>query len=289
MNSAAELRERFEAAQTLAREAGALISEVYAQDFSVAFKGANDPVTQADLRANRHIVDDLRKRFPQDGVVAEEDADQSDAARYADCWFVDPLDGTKEFIAKNGEFSVMIGFCHQGRPILGVVYQPAAERLYAGWIGHEAFVEEAGRRTPLRVSNAVEPSVLRLVVSRSHRSAEVDQLKASLGIASERASGSVGLKIGLLATDAADLYVHFSDRSGLWDACAPEAVLTAAGGRLTGCDGAPIDYRMGVKTAAGIFASNGAAHQAAAGPVLAIATASGLLHETSFAMKPGSR
>src|SRR5262245_40328662 len=103
------------AAAELARQAGRILMEIYARDFAVSFKGKNHPVTEADQLANAYLVAELKQRFPDDGIVAEESPDQSDALAKQRCWFVDPLDGTKEFIAKNGEFSVMLGLAVAGQ------------------------------------------------------------------------------------------------------------------------------------------------------------------------------
>jgi 3'(2'), 5'-bisphosphate nucleotidase len=107
---------------SIARAAGEEIRKVYATDFEVAYKGENDPVTDADQRANALIVSRLRAAFPGDGIVAEESADKSDALGLGRVWYVDPLDGTKEFISKNGEFAVMIGLSIDGEARAGVVY-----------------------------------------------------------------------------------------------------------------------------------------------------------------------
>ncbi|TNF62653.1 MAG: hypothetical protein EP303_03665, partial [Deltaproteobacteria bacterium] len=147
--------------------------------------------------------------------------------------YVDPVDGTKEFIAKNGEFSVMLGLAIDGVATVGVVYQPETDKLYAGVVGGGAYLEERGERSELKVSDVADPSQLKLVVSRSHRNRAVAEVVARLGITQETTSGSVGLKAGLIAEQKADLYVHISDRSSRWDACGPEAILKAAGGRLT--------------------------------------------------------
>jgi 3'(2'), 5'-bisphosphate nucleotidase len=246
--------------------AGQAIREVYVTAFDVMFKGADDPVTEADQRANAKIVAMLAAQFPDDAIVAEEGSGR-DVPGASRVWFVDPLDGTKEFIAKNGEFSVMIGLAVDGVATLGVVYQPTTDRYWLGALGAGAFLYE-GRGgapivTPIRVSDTADPSALRLVVSRSHRSPETDAMRDALGITSERPSGSVGLKVGLLATNEADLYVHLSDKSHLWDCCAPEAILVAAGGRFTGLDGEPIRYAVGpTRNARGILACNAAAFDA---------------------------
>lgn len=260
-------------AVALAVDAGRAVMEVYATDFTVDSKGANDPVTEADRRANTIIVDGLRARFPNDAIVAEESLDE--VAPRPRTWFVDPLDGTKEFIAKNGEFSVMIGLAIDGSSKLGVVYQPSTARLFTGAEG-VALVTDRGAARPLRVSAVSNPSELRLVVSRSHRSAATDRVRAALGITSEKPSGSVGLKVGLLATRDADLYVHLSDKSHTWDACAPEAILVAAGGRFTGLDGEPLVYGVGEsRNRRGILACNAAAFDAVLPAVRRVAAEEG--------------
>ena len=118
----------------MAREAGQLLMEIYNTDFEVEYKTKTDPVTKADKQVNAFLVERLKDRFPQDAVIAEEsDLSEQDGPPADRCWYVDPLDGTKEFIAKNGEFSVMIGLAVQGYAQLGVVYQPTNDTLYRGW------------------------------------------------------------------------------------------------------------------------------------------------------------
>lgn len=270
-------RELVEAVK-LAREAGALLMSVYSTDFDVEYKGKADPVTEADRRANEHLVRRLRESFPNDGIVAEETDDKSDARRRGRCWYVDPLDGTKEFIAKNGEFSVMIGLAIDGEARLGVVYQPVTDTLYRGVVGESAFLEVGDRTYALAVSSTKELSELRLVVSRSHRSASTDVLVERLGIAEEQQSGSVGLKIGLIAQKKADLYVHLSSRSSAWDACAPDAILRAAGGRFTDLGGKPFVYGGDdLSNARGILACNAKAFDAVLPIVSQLAREEGLI------------
>jgi 3'(2'), 5'-bisphosphate nucleotidase len=268
------LETEIDVAAQLARQAGALVLEVYASRFDVELKGKSDPVTEADKRANAFLVAGLRARFPGDGIVAEESLDHGDSARAGRCWFVDPLDGTKEFIARNGEFAVMIGLAIDGRAVLGVVHQPDGDKLYRGVVGQGALLEHAGTTRALRVSELAAPSALRLVVSRSHRSKETDAVVQRLAIAAEQPSGSVGLKVGLIAEQRADLYVHLSGHASLWDACGPDAILHAAGGRFTDLYGDAIDYRSAqMKVARGILACNAAAFDAVAPVVRDVATA----------------
>lgn len=253
-----ELRET----ETIAKAAGEILLGLYDADYAVAYKTKSDPVTEADTRANTYIVQALRSAFSSDGIVAEESDDQSDALKGGRCWYVDPLDGTKEFIAKNGEFAVMLGLAIDGVATLGVVYQPVFDRLYSGVVGVGATVEERGVRRQLTVSEVVDPTELRLVVSRSHRGRPIDDVVDRLEITKETRSGSVGLKVGLIAERKADLYVHMSNKSSVWDACGPEAILKAAGGRFT--DLAGCAYRYGgddMRNERGILACNASAFE----------------------------
>ena len=265
------LQRELEEARSLAREAGRIVLELYGTA-KVEMKGVSDPVTEADKRANTFIVERLARLFPSDGIVAEESVSDASAAKKPRCWFVDPLDGTKEFIKQNGEFSIMIGLVIDGRAQLGVVYQPALDKLYTGVVGEGALLEHDGRSRPLHVSSIASPAELKLVVSRSHRPKDIEKLMAQLGITQEAPSGSVGLKIGHIAERNADLYVHLSDKSSRWDACAPDAILHAAGGRFSDVLGRPIDYTGDeIKNTHGILACNGAAYDAVLPAVRSVA------------------
>ncbi|MEM6954254.1 MAG: 3'(2'),5'-bisphosphate nucleotidase CysQ [Myxococcota bacterium] len=274
----ADLEHELTTAARIAREAGAILMEIYATDFEVAYKGEANPVTDADMKANAFITKALRDAFPDDGVVAEETADQSDALKGGRCWFVDPLDGTKEFIKKNGEFAVMLGLSIDGEAKLGVVFQPAKDKLYGGVVGSGAWLEEDGKRRALTVSGTAVPSDLRLVTSRSHRSESIDRFVGALGITNEHQSGSVGLKIGLIAEQIADVYIQVTNKSAAWDACGPEAILHAAGGRLTKLDGTPYRYdRADVSNDGGILACNAAAFDAAVPAARDVGESAGLV------------
>jgi 3'(2'), 5'-bisphosphate nucleotidase len=251
------------------------IAEIYDQNFSVDYKDAahDDPVTQADRDANAIIVDRLRREFPDDAVVAEESDVPTGFEKKSRCWFVDPLDGTKEFVARNGEFCVMIGLAVDGRAKLGVLCMPTTFERYVGVVGVGAMlVERRGEESPLRVSARTDAKHARVVVSRSRRSPMLGAIISALGggggAPEEIPCGSVGVKIAQVALGAADAYVHpSSGRAGggpkKWDTCAPEAVLVAAGGTFSDQDGARIAYQsrdLGVHD--GVVASNGAMHLA---------------------------
>ena len=246
----------------LARKAGAAIMEVYATDFSVAYKGKNDPVTDADKRGNELIVKGLHQAFPHDIVVAEESEKPDPSQTGSRVWYVDPVDGTKEFIAKNGEFSVMIGLAVNGQAKVGVVYKPDGDVLYAGVVGQEAWMEANGERIPIAVTEPDPSASITLAVSRSHRNPMLEQIGKDLGVGKEVPSGSVGLKIGLIARGIADVYMEPGPYTKLWDACGPEAILRAAGGQFTNVLGEPLTYGLKqLKNTHGIVATNGAYHE----------------------------
>jgi 3'(2'), 5'-bisphosphate nucleotidase len=253
------------------REASALVAEVYATNFSVEYKHAREPVTLADRRSNEVLSKRISDAFPSDGIVAEESVpeDPAELARMLKrerLWLIDPLDGTKEFIARNGEFAIMVGLAVQGRPVLGVVATPDGGDVWVGVTGKGTTrISRDGTRhacTPSEVSKLSDAS---LVVSRSHRSqALLDKIEA-LGAARHVPCGSVGIKASRVACGAADMYVYLHVPGGakIWDGCAPEALVLGAGGAVTNGSGAPINYAAGpLELTGGLVASNGLLHAA---------------------------
>lgn len=253
-----------ETACTLAREAGRLVLEVYAHpEDTTEYKGYDDPVTAADHRANRFIVPELQRRFPRDGILSEESPDILRAADARRVWVVDPLDGTKEFLDRNGQFVVQIGLVVEGRPLVGAIYQPTEDRLYYGVVGEGAWLQAGTEPQPLRTRAVADPAQMVAVLSRSHRSGLADEMAAALGVREVVRIGSAGLKAGAIADARADVYLHPSRHTKLWDSAAPEAVLVAAGGAVTDFLGRPLDYSgREVRNLQGLLASNGASHDA---------------------------
>lgn len=269
--------------ERLVREAGALIRRYYDDGAEVSWKGVNDPVTTADQAANAHLVAGLRDAFPDDGILAEESADDLARLDRRRVWIVDPLDGTREFIGKINEFSVMVGLAVDGAPVLGVVFQPVTDVLYRGVPGEVAEVVSAGASAPLAVSGVQRTPEMRLVASRSHRDPLVNAICQDLGITQDRPSGSVGLKIGLLALGLCDLYVHPAPGLKEWDTCAPEAILRAAGGAISDAWGHPLEYnKASVRQRGGLVASNGCLHREIVDAAVRAAEAAGFRSETGF-------
>lgn len=247
--------------EDIVRQAGDIVRRYHDLPDDIQYKGADDPVTAADKAVNGFLVDALSQAFPADGILAEESKDDLSRLTHEQIWCIDPLDGTKEFIARNGEFSIMVGLAIAGRATLGVVYQPILDFMYSGIRNQGAWLTTPQGRTSLAVSAIDNPAEMRLVVSRSHRNPITDSIKASLGISQERVSGSVGLKCGLIARAESDLYLHPAPGHKEWDLCAPEAILVGAGGKVSDCWGRPLRYnKADVHNHGGLVASNGHAH-----------------------------
>ncbi len=245
--------------------AAALIREVYAAPFAVDYKAAADPVTQADRRANELICQRLEQLYPGLPVVAEE----SPPERYADfrraerVFFVDPLDGTREFVSRNGEFAVMIGLLVGDRAEAGVIVAPETGTAWCGELGAGAFLREAGGTvTPLHVSAITSLREARLVASRSHRSEHLERAISALGLQDVRQLGSAGLKGSAIAAGAADIYAAPGAAGQRWDLCAVDALVTAAGGRVSDAFGEPITYRgASLANDRGALLTNGRVHE----------------------------
>ncbi|MDJ0683554.1 MAG: 3'(2'),5'-bisphosphate nucleotidase CysQ [Alphaproteobacteria bacterium] len=227
----------------LARAAGSTILEIYATDFEARRKEDHSPVTDADLAAEAIITPGLHALAPGVPVVAEEAASEGRIPDVGDgpFWLVDPLDGTKEFLNRNGEFTVNIALIEGGAPVLGVVYAPALDSLFAGAVGQGASRSDAGA-APKAISVRAPPQEgLTVVASRRHGDpAEIAKLLGGRAVSETRNAGS-SLKFCLVACGEADVYPRFG-RTMEWDTAAGHAVLAAAGGRVVTTDGAPLSY-----------------------------------------------
>ena len=247
-------RER-DVAVAAAREAGAAIARYYRGEITAREKGHDNPVTAADLEANAIIHRHVGTAFPGDGWLSEETADSTDRLARARVWVVDPLDGTKEFIQRIPEFCVCVALVEDGRPVVGVEYNPVSDRLYAAVRGGGTIVNGA----TVRVSRTSTVSEAVVLASRSEdKRGEWDAFKGRVRV---RLTGSVAFKLAELATGAADATFTLTPKNE-WDICAGTLLVEEAGGKVTDLAGAPLRFNQPTTLRPGLIASNGALHDA---------------------------
>ncbi|HHQ69698.1 MAG TPA: 3'(2'),5'-bisphosphate nucleotidase [Halothiobacillaceae bacterium] len=229
------------AVNRIAQQAGQVIMQVYAQDFAVDHKDDASPVTQADLRAHHIISQALHELTPVIPVLTEEQAapDFAERRQWQSYWLVDPLDGTREFIKRNGEFTVNIALVVNHQPVLGVVLAPALDELYFATVHTGAYVQREGR-PPQAISVSREATPLRLALSRSHISDRELDLIDLFSQPQIIRCGSA-LKSCLIAEGRADIYPRLGPTSE-WDTAASQCVLEQAGGFMIDLDGSPLSY-----------------------------------------------
>jgi 3'(2'), 5'-bisphosphate nucleotidase len=256
-----------EIATELARDAGAILLRHYHSPFLVEQKvnalQEMEEVTAADREANDLIVKRLSEEFPDDGILAEESTDTERRLEKNRVWLIDPMDGTKNFVQRDGDFAVQIGLAINGESVLGAVYQPVRDLLYYAAKGEGSWLEGPERNLErMFVSAKTTAHEMTLASSRSHRSPRMERVVGLFGFKQEVRRGSVGVKIGLITEQQADLYLHLSPSTKQWDTCAPEIILHEAGGRLTDLFGQPLRYNgVRIDNRNGIVATNGAAHE----------------------------
>ena len=243
MTAPLETRRLLDAACEIAREAGRAILEVYGRaEFAVSRKTDDSPLTEADQVAHGIISRALAKVDARLPVLSEESLPADHAARrmWTRYWLVDPLDGTKEFLKRNGEFTVNIALVDEHRAILGAVHAPVLDRMYSGCVTLGAWRSDSGEPArPIAVRESA-PSPLRVVGSRSHRTPELAAYLAGLPSYDITDMGS-SLKICLVAEGAADIYPRLGPTSE-WDTAAAQAILESAGGRMIDLAGRPLRY-----------------------------------------------
>jgi 3'(2'), 5'-bisphosphate nucleotidase len=241
-----------EALLPIVARAGAAIMRIYDLGFTVQRKEDDSPLTLADLESQQVIIEGLTEVTPDIPILSEESAQApwDERKTWRELWVVDPLDGTREFVKRNGEFTVNIALVRDHEPVLGVVAAPALGLLYWGASGVGAFSHHRGAaRVPIQVSPPQSP--LRVVGSRSHGSAETAGYLARLGPHAMTGIGS-SLKFCLVAEGKADLYPRFGPTSE-WDTAAGQALLEGAGGRVTRLDGHRLRYNCRASVINGDF------------------------------------
>jgi 3'(2'),5'-bisphosphate nucleotidase len=251
-----------EVAALAAREAGAIILGHYERGaIAVDTKADASPVTAADRDANRAIVARLVAAFPDDAVLSEELPDDGTRHGKQRVWIVDPLDGTRDFIARTDDFCVHIGLAVAGVPVVGAVFQPTAGALYFAADGGGAFVESDGGRVPLRVAALVPAEGPRVGVTRTAATGQLRTFLADTGLGDRAVSMGASVKVMALARGALDAVVNLRPDEQDWDTCAPDAILREAGGRYTDTTGQPFIYNgADIIHRRGSLAASAAAH-----------------------------
>ncbi len=226
----------------------------------------NDPVTAADIAVSQYILEQLQAQLGNEdfGYISEETY-EGEQVNKEWVWIIDPLDGTRDFIDKTGEYAIHIGLVKENRPILALVAVPEMEKIYYAIKGSGTFVETSdGKTQKLHVEKQTRIEDLTVLVSRSHRSDRLDYILSKLPCQTHKNVGSIGCKIAAIVEQQADVYISLSGKSAPkdWDIAAPELILTEAGGKYTRYDGSLLQYNMGDASKwGGLLASNGKYHE----------------------------
>ncbi|MBC8133318.1 MAG: 3'(2'),5'-bisphosphate nucleotidase CysQ [Deltaproteobacteria bacterium] len=253
-----------EIAGIAAREAGSIILAHYARgSIAVDTKTDQSPVTAADRDANTAIIGRLRAAFADDAILSEETPDDLTRLNARRVWIVDPLDGTRDFVARTDEFCVHVALSIDGVPVVGAVFHPTAATLYSAAAGCGAFAEDRhGKRTPLRVSAHVAADDLRIGVSRTNAAGSLKQLLAETGLGPRSVSMGASVKLMALAQGTLDGVMNLSGSEQEWDTCAPDVIIREAGGLYTDTSGQVFRYNQpDVSHRKGSVASNGVCHR----------------------------
>ncbi|VFB08190.1 cysQ protein [Aeromonas salmonicida] len=233
--------------EPIARAAGDIIMAIYSQPFTVEYKGDESPLTAADKGAHEVIVQALAGLTPDIPVLSEESGPEVMGLRHgwSRYWLVDPLDGTKEFVSRNGEFTVNIALIEDGKPLWGLVYAPVLDRLWYGGKGMGAWRVADGKREAIQTLPHQEGAPWRVVGSRNHLSRETLDYLARFGDIErgeiELVSMGSSLKFCIIAEGGAEFYPRLAPTCE-WDTAAAQAVLEGAGGSVTRLDGSPLAY-----------------------------------------------
>lgn len=234
----------------IAKEAGKILMKYYNMKYDITTKNNDsfDFLTTADKESDEYIRKRLKEEFPKDFILSEETKPE-EIDFSGRVWMVDPLDGTKDFIHHGGGFAVMIGLCVDGAPKFGVVYSPVKEILYYAEKGKGAYKESQKGKIRLKVSNMGDLEKSRLVVRATFGEEKpeirpMDKVVEGLRVKERIPSVSIGMKLGLIASNEADSDVMTNSRGCKWDTCAPQIILEEAGGMITDLDGKPLDYKQ---------------------------------------------
>lgn len=264
------LEDELETAKTLAEEAGREILKIYhsMQRISIETKEDNSPVTIADKRSNEILVGGLGRNFPDYGILSEETVDNHSRLEKEFVWVVDPLDGTRDFIARQRTFTVMIGLAKGGKPVLGVIHSPIEKKTYFAVQGKGAYVHcyDAGNgnrgRRKLEVSPSGELSRMRAMVVRTKPESEGLEQLIQMPFSSISLVGGAGYKAMMVAEGLGEVWYHRGHKCHEWDLCAPSIIVKEAGGQVTDFYGNPLVFNKETPDLQnGILVSNGKKHR----------------------------
>jgi myo-inositol-1(or 4)-monophosphatase len=240
--------EEIETAEEAAREAGSIIMALFGKDYRIEEKSKGNPVTAADLEANRKIREIIRSRYPQDGWLSEEDADTLDRLNSSRVWVIDPIDGTKEFIEGVPQFAVSIGLVVEGQPVLGIVYNPAVGQLFRACRGQGAMMNGQ----PIRISAYSRVEGASLLVSRSEPK---QKFQSFAGLCKLEPVGSIAYRLAQVARGEGDATLTFRSLRE-WDICAGVLIVEEAGGLVIDGDGKRLIFNQPEARFRAIVASN---------------------------------
>lgn len=237
-------------------KAGKEVLNVYNNlDFETISKKDNSPVTIADLKSNEILIKELSKtEMP---IISEENENNLDLNnKYY--WVVDPLDGTKDFINKTNEFSIMVALIKDFKPIIACIYLPVTSEMYFAQKNKGSYLIKNNNEIKLKVSNKSDLSDLKMLISRNHFKEYEKKIAKSLKINDFRAMGSIGIKLGKIAQNKGDFYMNLEPYLGIWDACAPSLIITEAGGEIFDKNGDSLVFNsLDFKMEKGVIATNG--------------------------------
>lgn len=248
----------FEIALNAAVKAGEEIIKVYSSDFSSKVKDDNSPITIADLKSNKVIKEILSKTGY--AILSEEDVDDKKRLHEKRIWIIDPLDGTTDFVNRTGEFTVMIALVEEKKPILGIIYWPTENTLYAAQKGYGAWRFSNGSWEKIMVSKTLNLNQCMAIGSRHHISDNEKTLLKKLQITNFASVGS-SLKVAKISSGSADVYLTTTNKMKEWDTCASYCIISEAGGKMTDMLGNDLSYNnQNVTHLNGILVTNGLVH-----------------------------
>ncbi len=221
------------------------ILEIYNSDFSHEIKSDNSPLTQADLLVHKELTHFIKTNFPGDSIISEED-DKIPSSYTSRVWVIDPIDGTKDFVKKTGEFSIMIGLIQDNKPLFGLVYIPVTSICFSAKVGEGSYMTKNSKTTVLKVDNS--DSQITLVTSRNNFKEQDKKIVDQMDIARFKPMGSIGVKFSAIAYGDANLCFYSTPGLGIWDALPAHVILEEAGGYIFDRNGNTLVYDLQNRT-----------------------------------------